>query len=112
MKRALIITAALLVPTAASAQPVYLSCTLPTKDQPKLDVTIDEATGNVSVVNVSSYEVQLFRGAFTRDLVVFQDANTKYVISRTKQVFIRSTPLLDGVVTGQCTVNPPLARSF
>ena len=112
MKRALIIAAALLVPANASAEPIYLSCTLPTKDQPKLDVTIDEATTNVSVMNVVTYEVQLFRGAFTRDLVIFQDANTKYVISRTKQVFIRSTPLLDGVVTGQCALHPPLARSF
>lgn len=113
MKRALIIAAALLVPTTASAEPVYMACEFesPSTAYP-IDVSADETSGIVTVSVPKTGSNQRFRAFFSKDKVIFQDEQSQYTLSRVTLGMMRVTPIIKQVDIAWCKLEAKPKRAF
>lgn len=106
--------AAIVLPGAAYARPVYLICSY--VEQPggpeTLEITADEANGTVSYVVPRNGSSNSVKAAFTGSKVEFSDHFLMdWTISRTN-LTIEASRRGVGTAIGKCRLNQPPKRAF
>lgn len=97
----------------AMATPTYLKCTFPGSQGPwPVEITADEAMLVVTLFMPNSGNSQRLAAAFGVDQVRFASREMSYVLSRTDLSIVRTTPILNEVVRGDCQVATPPKRAF
>lgn len=113
MKKLALAFGLIALPTAALAQPTYLSCEFPGRGSPFIvNVTADEQAGTVSLYMPSTDNRQQMTGTFTSDRVLFADRVMTYALSRVDLTLIRTVTMIKAEETGTCKIMLPPKRAF
>lgn len=98
---------------AASAAPIYLSCTFMADGNPNvIDFTADEASGKVSILTRHSGFSRTADATFTPDRVVVNESRVRWEISRVDLTVASTIKAISSTDYGKCTLQETPKRAF
>lgn len=110
-----LIVAACSISAVAHATPAYVEC--PFRDgngQPfPINITFDEAAGNVTINTPATGFVKRYNGVFRPTEVLFGDGTAQYRMDRINLVLTREIVMLHATEEAHCKLQkPPTTRAF
>lgn len=110
---AIAFAALMMMPAAAHAEPVYLSCDFgAASGQYPVELVANEAESSVNLTVPKTGHNERFRALFSKDTVVFGNDLSQYTVSRVTLGMTIVTPVIQKTSVGQCVVDQKPKRAF